>query len=147
MTSEQSEAEYQQNEHYLTETRTETGCQLTVVVTSDQTDGGFVAEVREVPGCMSQGETVLEALTNVAHALTEATLVAKPATPGFPTDTVPDAAGRIAELERAYQDLAVAYHKKVHGSRFFFGLCPNLLCAEARDVLAGGYVDTTVRGV
>jgi len=40
-----------------------------VVITPDHEDGGFVAEVPSLPGCISQGETVEEALANVRDAM------------------------------------------------------------------------------
>ena len=40
-----------------------------VVLTPDYQDGGFVAEVPSLPGCLSQGETVEEALANVRDAM------------------------------------------------------------------------------
>ena len=44
---------------------------LTVTVEPDPLDGGFVASVVDLPGCMSEGETVDEALNNVMEALRE----------------------------------------------------------------------------
>ena len=40
-----------------------------VVITPDIEDGGFVAEIPSLPGCVSQGETVEEALANVRDAM------------------------------------------------------------------------------
>ncbi|QSB14841.1 type II toxin-antitoxin system HicB family antitoxin [Natronosporangium hydrolyticum] len=40
---------------------------LTAVLTPDL-DGGYVAQVAELPGAISQGETVEEALVNVREA-------------------------------------------------------------------------------
>ena len=40
-----------------------------VVITPDHEDGGFIAEVPSLPGCVSQGETVDEALANVRDAM------------------------------------------------------------------------------
>jgi predicted RNase H-like HicB family nuclease len=40
---------------------------LTAVLTPDP-DGGYVAQVAELPGAISQGETVEEALANVREA-------------------------------------------------------------------------------
>jgi len=39
-----------------------------VTLTPDQEDGGFVAECPALPGCVSQGDTVSEALTNIQDA-------------------------------------------------------------------------------
>jgi predicted RNase H-like HicB family nuclease len=50
-------------------TETESKWFFTVRVEQDETDGGFVAECIDVPGAMSQGETVDEALANVADAI------------------------------------------------------------------------------
>lgn len=36
---------------------------------SDEDGGGFIAEVPELPGCMSDGETPQEALENVFDAI------------------------------------------------------------------------------
>jgi antitoxin HicB len=36
---------------------------------SEEDGGGFVATVPDLPGCMSDGETALEALTNVQDAI------------------------------------------------------------------------------
>ena len=40
-----------------------------VVITPDFEDGGFVAEVPSLPGCLTQGETVEEALLNIRDAM------------------------------------------------------------------------------
>lgn len=40
-----------------------------VLVTPDLEDGGYVAEVPECPGCISQGDTLAEARANVREAL------------------------------------------------------------------------------
>jgi predicted RNase H-like HicB family nuclease len=40
-----------------------------VIIYPDPEDGGFVAEVPSLPGCVSQGETRDEALRNVAEAI------------------------------------------------------------------------------
>lgn len=40
---------------------------LTAVLTPDP-DGGYVAQIAELPGAISQGETVEEALANVREA-------------------------------------------------------------------------------
>lgn len=42
--------------------------EFTVTLTPDQDDGGFVAECPALPGCISQGETVREALANIQDA-------------------------------------------------------------------------------
>lgn len=42
--------------------------ELTIKITPGE-DGFFVAEVAELPGCMSQGGTIKEALANVADAI------------------------------------------------------------------------------
>jgi predicted RNase H-like HicB family nuclease len=42
---------------------------LTVRVTPDTLDGGWVAECPELPGCFSQGETREEALSNLSDAI------------------------------------------------------------------------------
>lgn len=42
--------------------------QLSVVVRPDREVGGYIAECLDIPGCMSQGETIEEALANVKEA-------------------------------------------------------------------------------
>lgn len=43
---------------------------VTIQPLSPQDGGGFVALVRDLPGCMSDGETQQEALANVEDAIT-----------------------------------------------------------------------------
>jgi len=40
-----------------------------VVIEPDLESGGYVAECPELPGCVSQGETVDEALRNIKEAI------------------------------------------------------------------------------
>ena len=42
---------------------------FTVILTPDPEDGGFVAECLAIPGCISEGATVEEALRNVKEAI------------------------------------------------------------------------------
>ena len=42
---------------------------IPVILTPDDEDGGFVIESPTMPGCVSQGETVEEALANVRDAI------------------------------------------------------------------------------
>ena len=42
---------------------------LGVVLIYDEEYGGFVADVPQLPGCMSQGKTRDEAMANVAEAI------------------------------------------------------------------------------
>ena len=42
-----------------------------VILTPDREDGGWVVDVPSLPGCMSQGDTVQEALSNVRDAIAE----------------------------------------------------------------------------
>jgi predicted RNase H-like HicB family nuclease len=42
---------------------------FTVYTRQDPVDGGFVAWVRELPGCISDGDTEAEALDNLSEAL------------------------------------------------------------------------------
>ena len=42
---------------------------FTVVLTPDLEDGGYVAECPAIPGCVSEGETVEEALANIQEAI------------------------------------------------------------------------------
>lgn len=45
------------------------GDELTVHVTEDETDGGFVASMPARPGILGQGETPAAALSNLASAI------------------------------------------------------------------------------
>ena len=40
-----------------------------IVITPDLEDGGFVAECPALPGCVSEGDTVEEALANIKEAI------------------------------------------------------------------------------
>lgn len=42
---------------------------LTVTLERDDLDGGWVAECLELPGCVAQGETENEALSNIIDAI------------------------------------------------------------------------------
>lgn len=42
---------------------------FTVLLTPDLEDGGFVAECPAISGCVSEGETVEEALANIKDAI------------------------------------------------------------------------------
>ena len=42
-----------------------------VILIPDREGGGWVAEVPSLPGCMSQGETMQDALRNVRDAIAE----------------------------------------------------------------------------
>jgi predicted RNase H-like HicB family nuclease len=42
---------------------------FTVILTSDNEDGGYVAECPTIPGCISEGDTVKEALVNIKEAI------------------------------------------------------------------------------
>jgi antitoxin HicB len=42
---------------------------FTVVLTPDQEDGGYAAECPAIPGCISEGDTVEEALANMKEAV------------------------------------------------------------------------------
>jgi predicted RNase H-like HicB family nuclease len=44
---------------------------LTICITEDEVDGGFIAECVELPGAMSQGETREEALRNIVSAVSD----------------------------------------------------------------------------
>lgn len=41
----------------------------TIAIDKDELDGGYIATVMELPGCMSQGETEIEALKNIVDAI------------------------------------------------------------------------------
>jgi DNA-binding transcriptional MerR regulator len=47
------------------------GGQFTVTLTPDLEDGGYMAQCREIPGAVSQGETEQEALDNIIEVLEE----------------------------------------------------------------------------
>ena len=42
---------------------------FTLEVEPDELDGGFIISCRELPGCMSQGETIEEAIDNIRDAI------------------------------------------------------------------------------
>lgn len=42
---------------------------LNLAITEDELDGGYVVECVNLPGCMSQGETVEEAFANIGEAI------------------------------------------------------------------------------
>jgi len=42
---------------------------LRVMLRPDEIDGGFVVECPDIPGCISQGETIQEALANIGEAI------------------------------------------------------------------------------
>jgi predicted RNase H-like HicB family nuclease len=42
---------------------------FTVILTSDEIDGGYVAECPAIPGCISEGNSVEEALANIKGAI------------------------------------------------------------------------------
>jgi antitoxin HicB len=42
---------------------------FTVVLSPDAEDGGYVAECPAIPGCVSEGESVEDALANIREAI------------------------------------------------------------------------------
>lgn len=48
---------------------TETKVEFTITIETDELDGGFVASCKELPGCMTQGETPAETIDNMMDAL------------------------------------------------------------------------------
>jgi predicted RNase H-like HicB family nuclease len=42
---------------------------FTVILTPDEEDGGYVAECPAIPGCVSEGDTIDEALANAKEAI------------------------------------------------------------------------------
>lgn len=42
---------------------------LHIVLRPDEIDGGFIAECPEIPGCLSEGATEEEAMTNIREAI------------------------------------------------------------------------------
>jgi predicted RNase H-like HicB family nuclease len=42
---------------------------FTVLLTPDIEDGGYIAECPTIPGCISEGDTVEEALANIKGAI------------------------------------------------------------------------------
>jgi antitoxin HicB len=59
-----------------------------VILYPDHEDGGWVAEVPSLPGCISQGETREEALENVRDAITTWIDGAKQTGMDVPDDTL-----------------------------------------------------------
>jgi antitoxin HicB len=47
----------------------ENDMKFTVLLTPDPEDGGYVAECPTIPGCISEGDTVEEALANIKDAI------------------------------------------------------------------------------
>jgi predicted RNase H-like HicB family nuclease len=39
-----------------------------IAIYPDKEDGGYVAEIEDLPGCLTQGETLEEAIANIAEA-------------------------------------------------------------------------------
>ena len=42
---------------------------FTVILTPDEEDGGYTAECPAIPGCVSEGDTVEESLSNIREAI------------------------------------------------------------------------------
>lgn len=42
---------------------------FTIILTPDEEDGGYVAECPAIPGCISEGDTVEQALNNIKEAI------------------------------------------------------------------------------
>ena len=42
---------------------------FSVILTPDHEDGGYTAECPAIPGCISEGDTVEEALANIKEAI------------------------------------------------------------------------------
>jgi predicted RNase H-like HicB family nuclease len=42
---------------------------FTVILSPDDEDGGFVAECPAIPGCVSEGDSIDEALRNIQEAI------------------------------------------------------------------------------
>ena len=42
---------------------------FTVILTPDEEDGGYTAECPAIPGCLSEGDTVDQALANIKEAI------------------------------------------------------------------------------
>jgi predicted RNase H-like HicB family nuclease len=42
---------------------------FTVILTPDDEDGGYVAECPSIPGCVSEGETIEQAMANIKEAI------------------------------------------------------------------------------
>ena len=60
---------------------------------SDEDGGGFLATVPDLPGCMSDGETAEEAVTNVQDAITCWLEAAQETERDIPAPTLRHAAG------------------------------------------------------
>lgn len=42
---------------------------FTVILTPDHEDGGYTAECPAIPGCVSEGETMEQAISNIREAI------------------------------------------------------------------------------
>lgn len=58
-----------EDERSETATEIEAMWKFPVVVTEDEEDGGFVAEVPRLPGCVAQGDTLDEVTENIRTAV------------------------------------------------------------------------------
>lgn len=54
-----------------------------IVVTPDTEDGGFVAECPAIPGCISEGDTIEEAIANIREAIEGCLAVLREQVPGW----------------------------------------------------------------
>jgi len=68
-----------------------------VILRIDHEDGGWIAEVPSLPGCLSQGDTKAEALANVKDAITAWVSAAHDSARKVPTDSLDAEIVEIAE--------------------------------------------------
>ncbi len=61
MKHEQGIAERQSLDYYL-------NLNYPITLYPDAEDGGYVAEIKDLPGCLTQGETLVETIDNIAEA-------------------------------------------------------------------------------
>ena len=54
-----------------------------ILVTPDTEDGGFVAECPTIPGCVSEGDTIEEAIANIREAIEGCLAVLREKVPGW----------------------------------------------------------------
>ena len=67
------------------------GSRYEIIIFWSEEDGAFIAEVPELPGCMSDGQTYQEALSNAQTIIQEWIVTAKEQ-----GRTVPEPRGRLA---------------------------------------------------
>jgi predicted RNase H-like HicB family nuclease len=68
-------------------------------LTEDPDVGGYTAEIRELPGCISEGETIAEALVHIGEVMAEWVVIAEvrgfACPPGMTRNLEIESAGRV----------------------------------------------------